>query len=152
MANLKIFWKSDLDMTLTFTDDLDLCTTERSYHKVYTCEIWMLFHLPFQVIPKVSYFVKNGTLIFYLNLDRWPWPLYHRTVLSQEIHMSNMKAPLLTIQKLWPTLQLFVKKMTLIFDLERWHRPWYHRWSYHKEYTSKIWKLYHLPFKSYGQC
>ena len=27
-------------LTLTLTDDLDLGTTERSYHKEYTCEVW----------------------------------------------------------------------------------------------------------------
>ena len=35
-------------MTLTLTDGVDLVTTERYYHKEYTCETLKLYHLPFE--------------------------------------------------------------------------------------------------------
>ena len=51
------------------------------------------------------------------------------------------------------------KKLNLRQDLDTWLWPWQmtmtlvlKKRSYHKEYTCEIQKLYHLPFKHYGQC
>ena len=72
-------------------------------------------------------------------------------VLSQGIHMWNMKALSLTVQKLWSRLKfskLKVKghgqghKVKHLVLMER---------SCHKEYTCEIWKPYLLRFKSYDQ-
>ena len=58
-----------------------------------------------------------------------------------------------------PHGHFFSKTETLVFDLDlyRWpltlvqKKEFYKKGFYPKEYICKIWKLYHLPFKSYGQ-
>ena len=63
-----------------------------------------------------------------------------------------MKALSLPIQKLCPMLKFLksrskvkvkVTRSKILVSMERYC---------HKEYTCEIWKLYHLPIKSYAQC
>ena len=51
---------------------------------------------------------------------------------------------------LWNTnAPIFSKTVTLIFDLDLDRWPWL--WVLPQEYICETWKLYHLPFKNYGQ-
>ena len=48
MANDKVFSWKKWPRYMTFTDGLDLGTTERYYNKESTCEIWKLYHFQFK--------------------------------------------------------------------------------------------------------
>ena len=70
-------------------------------------------------------------------------------VLSQGIHLCNMKALFLLVSKIWPRLKFFkrrsnfkVTRSKIIVSYER---------SCPKEYTCAIWKSYQFWFESYGQ-
>ena len=83
---------------------LTLAPKKRSNYKEYTCDILKLYCLPFK-----SFFVKNVSLIFHLDLNRWPLPWYYKKVIPQGVHMWNIISVSLTIQKLGPMLKVLCK-------------------------------------------
>ena len=72
-------------------------------------------------------------------------------VLSQGILMSNIKALVLTIQKLWPRLKFLKSRSNAKFKVTRSKILGQTERSCYKEYSCQISKTQYLPFKSYGQ-
>ena len=69
-------------------------------------------------------------------------------IMSQRIHMCNMKAISLPVWKLCPRIKFF-KSRSKIKVKVKLTAPC--EMSCHKEYTCAIWKLYHFWFECYGQ-
>ena len=63
-----------------------------------------------------SYFLKNVTLRFDLDLDRWPW--YQRQSLAQRNMQLKYESSFTNHSKVMANVKVFLKK----FDLDIW--PW----------------------------
>ena len=72
-------------------------------------------------------------------------------VLSQWIHIFNMKSLSLLVWKLWPRLKFFKSRSNFKVKVTRSNFMVPCERSCHKEYTCAIWKPYHFWFESYGQ-
>ena len=107
---------------------------------------------PFKSYSQCQRFLKNVTLIFDLDIGKWPWPWHHRKCLTWRIthakYESSMKYT--SHAKVMADVKVLLwKNLTFIFDLDWWPLPWYHRKELPQGMHTRNMKPYQLPFKSY---
>ena len=73
-------------------------------------------------------------------------------VLSQGIHMCNMKALSFLVRKLWPMLKFFKSRSNFKVKVTRSKIMVPSERSCHKQYSRTIFKSQPFCLESYGQC
>ena len=96
----------------------------------------------------------NSHLLKNCDLDIWPWQMDFTFVQQKGLTKGNTHVKYESCITYHSKLMANVKVFSEKCDLDIWSWPWkmtFSDKSYDKECTCEILKLYHLPFRSYGQ-